>query len=61
MKNKATAEADLAAKMKGPNPETAPNRLLQHLFSMPELHKIQDVATKGRVIDYFKILNKRKI
>jgi hypothetical protein len=48
-------------KMRGPNPETAPNRLLQHLFSLPELQKIQDKSTKGRVIDYLKILNKRKI
>ena len=39
----------------------APNLLLQRLFDHPNLKTIKDVKTKTQVINFMKILNKRKI
>ena len=55
------AEADQARKMLGPKPETAPNRILSCLFSHPGIQQIKEKSTKARVIDFLKVLNKRKI
>jgi hypothetical protein len=34
---------------------------LSYLFSHPGIQKIKDKSTKGRLIDFLKVLNKRKI
>ena len=47
--------------MQGPKPENAPNRILQELFGHPQFHAMQDPVQKAQVINFFKILNKRKI
>ena len=47
--------------MLGPKPENAPNRVLTELFGHPQFHAITDPPTKEKVINFYKILNKRKI
>ena len=39
----------------------APNLLLQRLFDHPNFKTIKDVKTKTQVVNFMKILNKRKI
>jgi len=47
--------------MVGPKPENAPNRVLQELFGHSQFHQLTDPQVKERVINFYKILNKRKI
>ena len=50
-----------AKQLKGPKPENAPNRMLQELFDHKEFRSLEDPHVKAQVINFFKILNKRKI
>jgi len=54
-------EHEKAKKILGPRPDTAPNRLLAYLFAHPALKEIREVKTKEKVVNFLKILNKRKI
>ena len=47
--------------MQGPKPENAPNRTLMELFGHPQFHALADPKVKEKVINFYKILNKRKI
>jgi hypothetical protein len=54
-------EHDRAKLILGPKPENAPNRVLGHLFAHPQLQAIREIKTKEKVVNFLKILNKRKI
>lgn len=47
--------------LKPPRPETAPNKYLAKLFEAPQVHTIQTYWIKERVINFMKILGKRRI
>ena len=50
-----------AKEMKGPDPKNAPNKILSELFGHKQFHAMVDPVQKQNVINFFKILNKRKI
>ena len=47
--------------LKPPKPETAPNKFLAKLFDSPQVNTIQTFWIKERVINFMKILGKRRI
>jgi hypothetical protein len=55
------SEKEKAQEMQGPKPENAPNRTLMELFGHPQFHALADPKVKEKVINFYKILNKRKI
>ena len=47
--------------LKPPKPESAPNKFLAKLFESPKTHEILSYSIKERVINFMKILGKRRI
>lgn len=45
----------------GPKPEHAPNKILADLFGHPSFVQLQNPQSKAVIINFFKVLNKRKI
>lgn len=45
----------------GPKPENAPNKILSDLFGHHQFHDMKNPKQKELVVNFFKILNKRKI
>ena len=50
-----------AKMIQGPKPENAPNRVLSDLFGHSQFHDMKNPKQKELVVNFFKILNKRKI
>jgi hypothetical protein len=60
-KNLAEETIAIAQSMQGPKPEHAPNRVLADLFGHQQFTSMKDPVQKELVINFYKILNKRKI
>lgn len=61
VKSVAEEQVDKAKLLIGPKPELAPNKILADLFGHPSFKSLKDFKTKELVINFFKVLNKRKI